>query len=47
VPARDNSVPVVLITHATSEAAVRRALDKVIADGHIVGVPQLIRIEKE
>jgi len=47
VLAKDSSVPVVLITHATSEAAVRRALDKVIADGHIEGVPQLIRIETE
>jgi homoserine dehydrogenase len=41
------TVPLVLITHATSEAAVRRALDAVLADGHIHGAPQVIRIEKE
>jgi homoserine dehydrogenase len=41
------TVPLVLITHATSEAAVRRALEAVLADGHIHGAPQVIRIEKE
>jgi homoserine dehydrogenase len=45
--AEDNTVPLVLITHATREDAVRRALDSVLADGHIHGVPQVIRIEKE
>ena len=39
-------VPVVLITYATSEAAIRRALDAVMADGHIAEPPQLIRIER-
>lgn len=42
-----DAVPVVLITHATTEAAIRQALDEVMADGHIVGTPQMIRIEKE
>ncbi len=42
-----NTVPLVLITHATSESAVRRALMAVLADGHIQGAPQVIRIEKE
>jgi homoserine dehydrogenase len=37
---------VILITYATTEDAVRRAIDAVIADGVIVGRPQLIRIEK-
>ena len=41
------TVPLVLITHATTEAAVRRALDAVLADGHIHGTPQVIRIEKD
>ncbi|MGQ4272750.1 homoserine dehydrogenase [Terrihabitans sp. B22-R8] len=41
------SVPLVLITHATNEEAVAQALDAVLADGHIQGVPQVIRIEKE
>ena len=40
-------VPVVLITYATSEAAIREALDKVSADGHIAEPPQVIRIERE
>ncbi|PTM43535.1 homoserine dehydrogenase [Bosea sp. 124] len=40
-------VPVVLITYATSEAAIRAALDKVSADGHIAEPPQVIRIERE
>jgi homoserine dehydrogenase len=41
------SVPVVLITHATTEAAVRRALEAIVADGHVAGAPQVIRIERE
>ena len=39
-------VPVVLITHATSESLVREALDLVVADGFVSGRPQLIRIER-
>jgi homoserine dehydrogenase len=39
-------VPVILITYATSEDAVRRALARVEADGVIAAKPQLIRIEK-
>ena len=45
-PAGTVPVPVILITYATTEDAVRRALDKVESDGVIVGKPQLIRIEK-
>jgi homoserine dehydrogenase len=45
--AEDSAVPLVLITHATTEAAVRRALDAVMADGHLGCAPQVIRIEKE
>jgi homoserine dehydrogenase len=40
-------VPVILITYATTEAAVRKALAAVEADGVIAGPPQLIRIEKD
>lgn len=40
-------VPVVLITYATSEQAIRGALEKVTADGHIAESPQVIRIERE
>ncbi len=39
-------VPVILITYATTEAAVRKALAAVEADGVIAEPPQLIRIEK-
>jgi len=39
-------VPVVLITYATTEEAIRRALDAMMADGHIAEPPQLIRIER-
>jgi homoserine dehydrogenase len=40
-------VPVVLITYATTETAIRAALEKVTADGHIAEPPQVIRIERE
>ena len=39
-------VPVILITYATSEDAVRRALHAVQQDRVISGRPQVIRIEK-
>lgn len=39
-------VPVILVTYATTEDAVRRALAAVEADGVIAEAPQLIRIEK-
>jgi homoserine dehydrogenase len=39
-------VPVILITYATSEDAVHRALDAVQRDKVISGRPQVIRIEK-
>ena len=46
-PARaETFVPVILITYATTEDAVRRALDKVLAEKVIAGKPQVIRIEK-
>jgi homoserine dehydrogenase len=40
-------VPVILITYATTEDAVRQALAAVEADGVIAETPQLIRIEKD
>lgn len=40
-------VPVVLITYATSEGTIRKALDAMMADGHIAEEPQLIRIERD
>jgi homoserine dehydrogenase len=42
-----SAVPVILITHATSEKAIGDALKDVIADGFIAEPPQVIRIERE
>jgi homoserine dehydrogenase len=41
------AVPVTFITHATHEAAIRRAVEAVVADGHLADKPQVIRIERE
>ncbi|HLW90989.1 MAG TPA: homoserine dehydrogenase, partial [Roseiarcus sp.] len=41
------TVRVVLITHATSETAIREALDLALADGVVTHKPQVIRIERE
>ena len=38
--------PVILITYATTEDAVRRALDAIKGEGVVAGQPQVIRIEK-
>ncbi len=38
--------PVILITHETTEAAIRRALDAIEADGRVAEKPQMIRIER-
>ena len=43
---RAGPVPVILITYATTEDAVRRALAAVERDRVISGAPQVIRIEK-
>ncbi len=40
-------VPVVLITYATTESAIRSAIEKISADGHTTEQPQVIRIERE
>jgi homoserine dehydrogenase len=44
--AKTGSVPVILITYATTEDAVRKALAAVGRDRVISGMPQVIRIEK-
>ncbi|MDQ0468670.1 homoserine dehydrogenase [Labrys wisconsinensis] len=41
------SVPVILITYATTEAAIRAALEAMMSDGYIAETPQTIRIERE
>jgi homoserine dehydrogenase len=38
--------PVVIITHETTEAAIRLALEAIEADGHVDEAPQMIRIER-
>jgi homoserine dehydrogenase len=37
--------PVILITHETTEEAIRGALDAIVADRHVSEEPQMIRIE--
>ncbi|MEP0188435.1 MAG: homoserine dehydrogenase, partial [Nitratireductor sp.] len=37
---------VILVTHETTEAAVRKAVDGITRDGHVVDTPQVIRIER-
>jgi homoserine dehydrogenase len=37
---------VILVTHATMEASVRRAVKGISAEGYLVGKPQVIRIER-
>ncbi|TWG94114.1 homoserine dehydrogenase [Mesorhizobium sp. J18] len=37
---------VVLVTHETTEAAVRKAVESITKDGHLVDKPQVIRIER-
>ena len=45
---RDGGAPaaVVMVTHQTTEAAVRKALAAIERDGHVDAKPQMIRIEK-
>jgi homoserine dehydrogenase len=38
--------PVILVTHTTTERAVRAAVEAIARDGHLVSQPQTIRIEK-
>jgi homoserine dehydrogenase len=45
-PAPGSLTPVVLITHETTEAAMRRALEEIEGDGKVAERPQMIRIEK-
>lgn len=40
------TAPFILITHDTVESAMREALEKIEKDGHVVGHPRMIRIER-
>ena len=42
----DTQKTVILVTHETTEAAVRKAVDGVTRDGHLVDKAQVIRIER-
>ena len=42
----DDQKTVILVTHETTEAAVRAAVDGITADGHLTSKPQVIRIER-
>jgi hypothetical protein len=40
-------VPVVLMTHGTTESSIREALARTVEDGVVREKPQVIRIERE
>lgn len=42
----ENARTVILITHSTTESAIREALENIRNDGHLAADPQMIRIEK-
>lgn len=44
--AYDAPAPVVIITHKTTEQAVSEALQVITDDGHVIGQPNMIRIER-
>jgi homoserine dehydrogenase len=44
--AADRSVPVILLTYATTEALIREAVATIAADGVLDGPPQVIRMER-
>ena len=46
VPAAVMPVSVIIITHETTEEAMRKALETIVADGKVTERPQLIRIEE-
>ena len=42
---RDAAKTVILVTHETTEADVRMAVQAILDDGHLISKPQVIRIE--
>ena len=44
--ASDAEKTVILVTHETTEAAVRKAVEGITKDGHLTSKPQVIRIER-
>lgn len=45
-PETEAQKTVILVTHETTEAAVRKAVDGITKDGHLTDKPQVIRIER-
>ncbi|WP_117191394.1 homoserine dehydrogenase [Rhizobium terrae] len=43
---RDTPKTIILVTHATTEDSVRRAVDSIKTESYLVGEPQVIRIER-
>ena len=43
---KNDALPVIIITHETTEKAIGDVLDFLLKDGHVVGEPKMIRIEK-
>jgi homoserine dehydrogenase len=44
--APENAQPVILITHETTESAIKSALEKIQSDGHLAAASQMIRLER-
>ncbi|KAB2664935.1 homoserine dehydrogenase [Brucella tritici] len=44
--AREGIKTVILVTHETTESAVKKALEAILKDDHLVDKPQMIRIER-
>jgi homoserine dehydrogenase len=42
----DKEKIIILVTHETTEAAVRKAVEGITKDGHLIDKPQVIRIER-
>ena len=45
-PPLGEPTPLILITHETTEEAIRKALEAIESDGKVSEKPQMIRIEK-
>jgi homoserine dehydrogenase len=42
----DDRKTIILVTHATTESSVRKAVDTIETEGYLIGKPQVIRIER-
>ena len=45
-PAEEGAQTIILVTHATHEESVRKAVGVIRGEGYLVGEPQVIRIER-